>query len=143
MNRVINDCTKDFFRNNKEERKAIQKYIAGNPFYTIEEWGEILNHFKDRILSNAELLLIIGCCWVEYENDYYEIKTLYENILDRSVLKEVGYRAEKRGGFERQQQLYYLLKLFSPLSRSNNSLIRQSPHIYVESAWSDIGDWKM
>lgn len=130
----------DYEENELErEIKIVSDFISENKYPSRKEIIKTIEKDAKRVYQFLQdgLYLIL-----DYDEEIHLIcKKIYENLNDKKIINECGKIIYDRIGFYGMQSCYYILKLYSPLAKSNNMVIRSSA-IVIEYYWDGIGKWQ-
>ena len=128
----------------EEENKEIADFIKNNPFPDDDKFWEIqfdMARFYARHFGGAHCL--------GHSDDYRMVKKIYENILDKDVVKECGRELYEKGGMREMVRCCDLMDLavqrnYEQGDNKNkyNRMVIEPLARLIDFYWEGIGEWK-
>jgi hypothetical protein len=120
-----------FVDKTEQEIEDVKRYVSMNPYYSYDDMVK-------RLLTNKDMPMEL---FAEYGMMNHEcLKTIYENIWDETICREMGQKIYDCGGHKAMVMNFYSL-MYSPLRESENRMIR-GYYRMVEHWWDKIGEWR-
>ena len=122
----------------EQEKNQIFDFIKNNPYPDIDGYTKIILNMSQK---NSGSFFCIG------SSDYNIVKTIYENILDKKVIRRIGCKLHNKGGMEDMVRCHQLLEEIISFNFNKNnenkydSMIILSLSRGLEMDWNGIGDW--
>ena len=125
----------------ERDRNKLRKFISKNPYPKYGEVIEIINN------GNREMYMDM---FAEYgQENHTWIKEIYENVLDKDIVKRNGELINERGDKTAMVWNYYsLLTVVAHFLKKANMKDEDKTFIYynfkslVSCYWNGVGDWR-
>ena len=127
-------------KNQEEYEQEIKDFVKKYPL-PIRADGIKFNFFLDLVVDNYMEDDDVDEITIKFLMEFDVIRRIYENILDKEIVKEYGRTLNQRGGFQSMMLSHYLLAGYIRLNNPNGEL-EHSPLRLHEQWWDGIGEWK-
>ena len=132
----------------ERDRKKLRNFTKNNPYPSYKEvMTLIVNESKrDSAFDKNEIMMMLS----EYGEDNHDwMKEIYENVLEKKIVKANGERINNKGGKVAMVWNYYTLLIVlihflkqNKLKEDDEILIHYNYKDCISSYWNGIGDWR-
>lgn len=117
---------------------TILDFIKNHPYPAYSKLHDYV--FKFDVFKEVAL-----CYWSEYsENNHILIKEIYNNILNKDIIKRNGEIINSNGGFTAMQGVFYVMisSFRMMVKTSEEGLYFEYIKNLIHEGWNGVGEWR-
>ena len=127
----------------QKDVKKMKQFIENNPY---PEYDKVIDIIRKDKIFRKEFMDMSS----EYGTHNHQwMKEIYENIMDKEIVKQNGEFIYKRGNFFTMQMNYYtfiaVIKWFlqkSNMNENDKMFIHYNMKDLLSSYWNGVGEWR-